>query len=108
MYKLCSLEPAPATEFLTASLFPGSSLFRLIAQHERKPGSTLQPVCLSGFNAIKPHSIIKSKQSKHRQEETHTYTSSPAQTEWIIILERIPSIGGIKESQSINGTAWIG
>ena len=46
---------------------------------------------------IETNTIIKSKQTKHWQEETHTHTHTSAQPEWIIIFKRIPSISCFKK-----------
>src|SRR5690606_29101388 len=54
------------------------------------------------------YTIVKSKQSEHRQKEPHTYPGAPAQPEWIIGFIIIPSVCRFKPCHSVNGAAWIG
>src|SRR5579885_184141 len=81
-------------------------LFWFIAKHKGKPGSIFKPG--TGSKTVKPYTIIKSKQTKHGQEESHTNTGASAQTEWIIIIEIIPSVSCFKKCQTIDRTSRVG
>src|SRR5262249_5797931 len=79
-------------------------LFRFKSKHESKAGCTLKRTIL---DSVQANTIIKSKQTEHRQEESHTYTHTSAKTEWIIIPVVVPAICCFKECQTIDCTAWI-
>src|SRR6218665_786603 len=83
-----------------------AELFRFEAQHERKPGCIFK--ALAGLHTVKTDTIVKPKQTEHRQEEPHTHTHATTQAEWVIILIIIPAVRRLEEGQTIDRTSRVG